>query len=153
MVHYRPPQSHAMRTQELPPQTWPHQVPPTSVSSITSQPAMPGTHQNTYIPWPVALPENKSIFRSNPPSLLNISPASPLLPPCGHQSSPNPGAFTTGATAWVSLLCPTRQFSLQNTSLLVSSAASHLWVALLPFFLIPNSRSCKPRPGWSLPTS
>ena len=95
MVHYRPPQSHAMRTQELPPQAWPHQVPPTSASSITSQPAMPGTHQNTLIPGPLALPENKSIFRSNPASLLNISPASPLLPPCGHQSSPNRCSFTT----------------------------------------------------------
>lgn len=154
MVHYWPPQSHAMRTHELPPQTWPHQVPPTSVSSITSQPVTPGTHQKTYIPWPIPLPENKSTFTSNPASLLNSSPplrfplptvTSPVQttapsPPGEHPESPSSAAPANS-------VCRTQACSCQ------ALLCAHQWLCCFFFFLIPNSISHKPRPSWPLPTS
>ena len=93
---------------------------------------------------------------SEPPKhFSSLSPSPSLRPPV--QSKPlllhHQGPSPPGATSWVSLLCPTRQFSLQNTSLLMSSTALHSSVALLLFCLTPNSGSCKPRPSWSLPTS
>lgn len=114
-------------------------------SSLHQWRASPASHAGntleTYISWYLVLPENKSVLKSYSLKLLRISqichsPPSPWPSVWSKPLFPHPIKHSRRQDAvpnLFALLCPTHQFNLQNTSLLMLSTAYHPSVALLLF--------------------